>query len=182
MVPTCAPLDVRPARRQDEAALLRIIAAAFRQYGAVLPAAVFDEYLTDLLDVRPRLDAAEVLVAEHHGEAVGTVTFYADGGGLGMRWPPGWSVFRALAVEPERRARGAGQALVRACVERAAAGGADVIGLHTAAFMTSAVALYERSGFVRDPAYDITPAAILDVEVDDDLPTVIAYRLDIRSA
>lgn len=185
MVSTCAPLDVRPARRQDEATLRRIIAAAFQQYDAVLPAAIFDEYLADLLDVRPRLDTADVLVAERDGEPVGTVTFYADGGGLGMSWPAGWSVFRALAVEPERRARGAGHALVRACIERAAAAGANVIGLHTATFMTSAVALYERCGFGRDPSYDILPTAILDLDLDlddDDLPSVIAYRLDVGSA
>ena len=31
-------------------------------------------------------------------------------------------------------------------------------------------------------AHDITPADILDVEADDDLPAVIAYRLDVRQA
>ena len=98
-----------------------------------------------------------MLVAVADGEIVGTVTFYADGHSLGMAWPPGWSVFRALAVAPQRRSRGTGLALVTACIERAAAVGAEVLGLHTATFMTAAVDLYERSGFRRAPAFDITP-------------------------
>ena len=95
-----------------------------------------------------------------------------------MAWPPGWSVFRALAVVPHCRSRGTGLALVTACVERAAAAGAEVLGLHTATFMTTAVELYERCGFRREPAFDLTPGDIFDVE-GDDLPRVIAYRRDV---
>ena len=90
-----------------------------------------------------------MLVAIADDEIVGTVTFFADGHGLGMAWPPGWSVFRALAVTPHRRSRGAGRALVATRIERAAAVGAEVLGLHTASFMTAAVDLYERAGFRR---------------------------------
>lgn len=78
-----------------------------------------------------------------------------------------------------RRAGGAGRALVTACIERARASGADALGLHTATFMTSAVELYQRCGFVRDPRYDITPSAVLDVEDGDDAPHVVAYVLDL---
>ena len=95
-----------------------------------------------------------------------------------MGWPPGWSVFRALAVAPQRRSSGTGLALVTACVERAAARGAGALGLHTATFMTAAVDLYERCGFRRAPTFDMTPADIFEVQ-GDDLPRVIAYRRDV---
>ena len=119
-----------------------------------------------------------MLVAVADGEVVGTVTFYADGHGLGMAWPPGWSVFRALAVAPDCRSRGTGLALVTACMERAVAVGAAALGLHTATFMTTAVDLYERCGFRRVPTFDLMPDDIFDVE-GDDLPKVIAYRCDV---
>jgi predicted N-acetyltransferase YhbS len=179
---TSTGLEIRPAGTADVPAVRRIIAAAFAQYEAVLPPTVFEHYLEDLLAVGERMDHADVLLATTGDELVGTVTFYDDGGDLGMSWPAGWSVFRALAVTPRQRARGTGRALVTACVERAAATGAEVIGLHTASFMTSAVELYGRCGFRRAPGHDITPAAVIDVTGvdDDDLPAVLAYRRDLR--
>jgi predicted N-acetyltransferase YhbS len=175
---------IRPAATPDVPALRRIIAAAFRQYDAVLPPALFDAYLEDLLAVEERLDEAEVLVAEVAGEPVGTVAYYPDGAATGLGWPSGWPIFRALAVVPERRSRGTGHALVATCVDRASSAGAPAIGLHTAWFMTAALALYERWGFVRAPELDITPADVLGDVLGDlgdsderELPRVIAYRL-----
>jgi ribosomal protein S18 acetylase RimI-like enzyme len=62
-----------------------------------------------------------------------------------------------------------------ACLERARAAGAPVLCLHTAAFMTAAVALYEAMGFRRAPAYDF------DVPAGGGAPPVaiLAYRLDL---
>jgi predicted N-acetyltransferase YhbS len=170
-------IEIRPAVAADEPALRRIIAAAFQQYDSALPPAIFDPYLADLLAVDERLQNSEVLVAEHDGHAVGTVSLYRNGNELELGWPPGSSVFRALAVEPSRRSRGAGRALVTACVERAVAVGADIVGLHTAAFMTAAVRLYERCGFERAPAYDITATDVLRIDAGVEVPPVIAYRL-----
>jgi ribosomal protein S18 acetylase RimI-like enzyme len=87
-------------------------------------------------------------------------------------------VFRALGVAPQQRSRGAGRALASTRIDRASAVGADVLGLHTASFMTAAVDLYVRAGFRRAPSFDITPAAILDVH-GDDLPPVLAYVRDV---
>ena len=106
MPPTSTMLDIRPAAAADVPALQRVIAAAFGQYRTTLPPTLYDVYLDDLLDVAGRIEVADVLVAIADGEIVGTVTFYADGHGLGMAWPPGWSVFRALAVVPHCRSRG----------------------------------------------------------------------------
>jgi len=73
-------------------AVQRVIAEAFAQYETVLPPTIFEHYLDDLLAVAERMEHADVLVATTGDEPVGTVTFYADGGNLGMSWPAGWSV------------------------------------------------------------------------------------------
>jgi predicted N-acetyltransferase YhbS len=172
--------EIRHATAADVPALHQIIRSAFQQYEAVVGPALLAHYLADLLDVTGRVEDADVLVAERDGAPVGTVTFYRDGGELDIGWPAGWSAFRALGVESARRGRGAGRALVSACVERALAAGSETLALHTATFMRSAVALYERCGFVREPALDIVVTDVLDVvDVVDDgaLPAVIAYRL-----
>jgi hypothetical protein len=95
---TSTGLEIRLAGSADVAAVQRIIAAAFAQYEAVLPPIVFEHYLEDLLAVGERMDHADVLVATTDDELVGTVTFYDDGGDLGMSWPAGCGVFRAVAV------------------------------------------------------------------------------------
>jgi ribosomal protein S18 acetylase RimI-like enzyme len=55
-----------------------------------------------------------------------------------------------LSVAPEARGRGVGAALVHACVARARAEGAEVLGLYTTGMMGAARALYARLGFVED--------------------------------
>jgi predicted N-acetyltransferase YhbS len=116
-----------------------------------------------------------LLVAEHDRRVVGTVTFYEDAAAEGLGWPPGWAGLRALGVEPAARGLGAGRALMDACLDRAEAARAPVLCLHTAAFMTAAVAIYEAMGFRRAPAFDF------DVPAGGGAPPVgiLAYRLDL---
>jgi ribosomal protein S18 acetylase RimI-like enzyme len=59
-----------------------------------------------------------------------------------------------LGVAVGTRGRGVGEALVRACIERARAAGAKRVWLHTEPFMEAAHRLYARLGFVRAPAQD----------------------------
>jgi hypothetical protein len=46
--------------------------------------------------------------------------------------------------------------------------------------MTTALALYERMGFVRVPQYDVNPAAILGLDPSDSSVTALAYWLAIN--
>jgi GNAT superfamily N-acetyltransferase len=169
---------VRPARPSDLPAARRVLLAAYREYAATLPPAVFGRYLTDILDVESRAGSGEVLVAEHGGWVVGTVTYYPDAADEGFGWPAGWAGLRALGVEPRARGLGIGRALLEACLERALAAGAPVICLHTAEFMTAAVAIYEAAGFRRDPADDFDAAGRLALEGVRPVP-ILAYRLDL---
>jgi predicted N-acetyltransferase YhbS len=171
-------LSIRDARPSDHAAIRDVLSAAYREYAAVLPPAVFDRYLADILDVDGRARSGRLLVAEHGDRVVGTATYYDDAAAEGVGWPTGWAGVRALGVDPTVRGRGVGRALMRACLERARAAGAAVLCLHTAEFMTAAVALYLAMGFRRVPSFDFDATSHL--RLGGERPTrVIAFRLDL---
>jgi ribosomal protein S18 acetylase RimI-like enzyme len=121
------------------------------------------DYEEDLADVRTRAEAPAtvVLVAVgDEGGLLGGVTYVAD-----ERSPyaehsvDGAASIRMLAVDGSARRSGAGEALVRECINRARADGRAEVFLHSTPWMTAAHELYEKLGFVRDPAndMDITP-------------------------
>jgi predicted N-acetyltransferase YhbS len=135
---------------------------------------VFGPYLADFLDLDAREREGRLLVAEHDRRVVGAVTFYEDAAAQGLGWPAGWAGLRTLGVDPAARRLGAGRALVDACVERAQAARAPVLCLHTAAFLTASVAIYEAMGFRRAPAFDF------EVPAGGGPPVgILAYRLDL---
>jgi predicted N-acetyltransferase YhbS len=189
--PPGVAVRVRDAHRSDRRAVRAVLLAAYREYATVLPPAVFGPYLADILDLDARdggpgglkersgsppvVHGGRLLVAEHDRRVVGAVTFYEDAAAEGLGWPAGWAGLRALGVDPAARGLGAGRALMDACLERALAARAPVLCLHTAAFMTAAVAMYEAMGFRRAPAYDF------DVPAGGAAPPVgiLAYRLDL---
>jgi ribosomal protein S18 acetylase RimI-like enzyme len=205
--PSGVAVRVRDAHRSDRRAVRALLLAAYREYAAVLPPAVFGPYLADILDLDARDGESggleergaggsggvrgapggfpggsgppdvpgRLLVAEHDRRVVGAVTFYEDAAAEGLGWPAGWAGLRALGVDPAARRLGAGRALMDACLERALAARAPVLCLHTAAFMTAAVAMYEAMGFGRAPSFDF------EVPAGGGAPPVgiIAYRLDL---
>jgi hypothetical protein len=67
---------------------------------------------------------------------------------------------------------------MQACLERARAAGAAVLCLHTADFMTAAVAMYLGMGFRRVPSFDFDAPGHL--RPGSGRPVrVIAFRLDL---
>ncbi|MET7570909.1 GNAT family N-acetyltransferase [Streptomyces sp. NPDC005492] len=131
-----------------------------------------DEYLPVLKDVARRAAAAEVLVAVDGDRLLGGVTFVPGPGPVADIARPGEAEIRALAVDHAARGRGAGEALVRACVDRArATGGCTTVVLSTQRSMHAAHRIYERLGFVRTPDRDWNPVPHLD-----DL-TLLTYQL-----
>jgi len=131
-----------------------------------------DWYLDELKDVAKRAAAADVLVATQGEQLLGGVTFVPPGGPMADIARPEEAEIRMLAVAREARGRGAGEALVRACVDRArATDGCVRIVLSTQRTMRSAHRIYERLGFVRVPERDWNPIPDLD-----DL-TLLTYEL-----
>lgn len=101
---------------------------------------------------------------------LGTVTYCAGGTDMAEIAGPGEATFRMLAVDETARGRGIGEALVRACVERAREAGAVTVRLSTKVEMRAAHRLYERLGFMRTPQFDWSPAP--------DVP-LLTYALDL---
>ncbi|THA80516.1 GNAT family N-acetyltransferase [Streptomyces sp. A0592] len=128
-----------------------------------------DAYLNVLRDVAGRAALAKVLVAERDGQVLGGVTFAAPGSPLADIAGPDEAEFRMLAVAHAARGQGAGEALVRACVERArAVEGVTGVVLSTQRSMAGAHRIYARLGFVRTPERDWAPIEGL---------TLLTYRL-----
>jgi len=147
-------LFVREASAADHPAIAALTVAAYVGGGFTAPDS---DYVPTLADVTSRAGAADVLVAVGGGVVVGSVALAVDGGPYAENAGPGDAVFRMLAVSPSARGRGAGEQLVRACLERAVAAGRDRFVISTQPSMTAAHHLYERLGFRRNPAGDWSP-------------------------
>ncbi|MFE5244522.1 MULTISPECIES: GNAT family N-acetyltransferase [unclassified Streptomyces] len=155
-------LSIRRIRPSQYAALGEITAEAYLRDG-LLDFGADDPYLEKLRAVGQRAAETEVLVAvDGDGRLLGGVTYVASGGPWADVATADEAEFRMLAVSPEARGRGAGEALVRACVDRAsAAGGRSGIVLSTQPAMRGAHRIYERLGFVRTPERDWNPLPAL---------------------
>jgi GNAT superfamily N-acetyltransferase len=154
---TMANALIHTLRPGERGATLAVIERANAEFAAQLPDELFTSYLASALDLDGRVAAGgDVLVAERDGRVVGTITYFRDANdeGMGPGFPVGTAGIRATAVDPASRGLGLGAALVEACLERARADQRAAIALHTAAFMTAAMAMYERCGFVRDRSLD----------------------------
>ena len=150
-------MDIRPVRPDEHQALGDLTVTA---YAAIHPAVVEeDDYASELRDVAGRVADAEVLVAvDDAGRVLGGVTYVPgpDSPWAEFNEPDGAGI-RMLAVAPEAQGRGVGEALSRACVDRARATGRGQILLHSTDRMTTAHRIYERLGFARDVSLDWEP-------------------------
>ncbi|GGX83657.1 GNAT family N-acetyltransferase [Streptomyces anandii] len=153
---------IRPAEPGEYATLGEITAEAYLGDG-LLDFGESDAYLGELRDVAKRAAAAEVLVAVAEGRVLGGVTFVPRGGPMADISGPGEAEIRMLAVARAARGRGAGEALVRACLDRArAVEGCVRVVLSSQRTMRAAHRVYERLGFVRSPERDWNPLPDLD--------------------
>jgi ribosomal protein S18 acetylase RimI-like enzyme len=123
-------------------------------------------YVPQLADVAGRADRAELLVArDGSGTVVGSVALVLAGDFGEVTESADEAAFRMLVVDRSQRGRGIGEALVRACLDRARAAGKHRMVLSTDPRMTAAHRLYERLGFTRLPERDWTPVPGVDLLV-----------------
>ena len=146
------PTTVRRAAPSDHAAVAELTASVYRGEGFSSV-----DYEPALRDVGSRAASATVLVGEVGGDLVGAVTVATRGGEWAEQAVPGEAVVRMLVVAPEARGSGAGEALVRACLDVAREDGCTLVRLSSQEDMTAAHRLYERLGFVRTPSFDWSP-------------------------
>lgn len=151
-------IEVREARPDELDAAGRLVADAYAAAGPV-----DDEgrrYLDEIRDARRRARVCPVLVALDAGDGtlLGCVTYVPDAANpLAEHELPDEAGFRMLGVAVGAQRRGAGEALVRACIERARRDGRRALAISTGAEMAAARRLYERLGFRRAPERDFDP-------------------------
>lgn len=127
-----------------------------------------DPYLDKLRDAADRASHAQLLVAvDPVGTLLGSVTFVPGSGPYAelSRGEERTGEFRMLAVRASARGHGAGEALARACVERARGLGLTRLVLSSQPTMRAAHRLYSRLGFVRTPDRDWSPVPELEVRL-----------------
>lgn len=147
-------MEVRVAGEHELEAVGELTVAAYEQF-MLGPR---DPYRVQVRDAARRAREAELWVAAESERLLGCVTYCPPGspwrelaGGADE------GEFRMLAVHPDARGRGAGQALAAHCEERARAHGAVRMRLSSLAEMSAAHRVYGRLGYVRDPARDWSP-------------------------
>ena len=126
-----------------------------------------DDYAKVLLDGQSRIRDAIVLVAAVDGAIAGTVTLALPGSPLAHLSQAGEAEVRMLAVDQAARGLGLASRLMAACETQARDEGLIAVILCTETGMHAAQRLYERRGYLRQPARDWQ---IRDVRL-------IAYRL-----
>lgn len=182
-------VPIRPVRPDELDTVGQLLLTAYDAVGS------FDAHYRDFLADPARWvpGTSEVLVAVDADDArrsggartrtappLGCVAFVRPGDAEfePIRPVAGDAGFRFLAVAPHAQGRGVGEALVRACIDRARGDGARRMVIHSMAFMTAAHRLYERLGFVHRPDLDVVfPAGVghaftLDLadDADDHFP------------
>ena len=148
-------MHIRPIEPDEYARLGALTVDAYTKLEGHVPE---PEYEEELADVRARAEAPStvVLVAVDDDDRVlGGVTYIANGDSPFAEYDlTGAAAIRMLAVDRTVQRSGAGEALVRACVDRARAAGCTWLVLHSTPWMTGAHALYLKLGFVRDESLD----------------------------
>lgn len=147
-------MRLRRARPEDLAAAGEVTVAAYTDFTL----GPDDPYVTHLRDAAARYREAELWVASSDDDAVlGTVTVCPPDSPWRELAGPDEGEFRMLAVAPEARGAGVGEALVRLSLERAASQGARAVVISSLSEMLAAHRLYHRLGFARTPERDWRP-------------------------
>jgi GNAT superfamily N-acetyltransferase len=159
-------LIIRDARSDERAAIAVLTLRAYGEYATIMDPLAWDGLESAIKAALTSNERIDRIVADDDGTLVGTVLLF----------PPAMQAYvfsearaaapelRLLAVAPEARGKGIGEALVNECIRRAKAIGAHELGLHTSRSMRSAMQLYERMGFVRAPERDFHPPGTEIVE------------------
>jgi GNAT superfamily N-acetyltransferase len=169
-----ADLVIRDARADERDAIRALTLQAYEQYASIMEPDAWAG-LAGAIDAGLEAGGADRIVAERGGRLLGSVALFPPAADAysGETGPASWPELRLLAVAPEARGSGVGQALVEECARRARRMGALELGLHSSRSMAAAIRMYRRMGFVRAPDYDFQPPGAELVE---------GYRLPLVSA
>jgi predicted N-acetyltransferase YhbS len=151
-------LIIRDARRDERDAIRALTLQAYEQYATTMAPSAWAG-LSGAIHNALEVEEAERIVAERGGRLLGSVMLFPRAGDAyrDVEGEANWPELRLLAVAPEARGQGVGEALVEECIRRARRMGAAELGLHTSESMAAAMRMYRRMGFVRAPEHDFQP-------------------------
>lgn len=138
--------SIRPIEARDDAAVAAIIRAVMPEFGAAGPGFAIHDAEVGAMHAAYRKSGCAYFVVESGGRVLG-------GGGVApLDGEADTCELRKMYFLHELRGRGAGDALMRACLDAARKLGYRRCYLETLTGMDAAQRLYERHGFVRIPA------------------------------
>lgn len=148
---------IRESRPEEDAAVGELVLEAFvTQYAQKLPEVVYtEERKRELRDVASRRAVATVLVAELKGQVVGSVTLYPPGAPGSEAWLPQAANLRQLATATRLHGKGLSAPLMDAAEALARSWGVAAICLHVRRAAHGVARMYQRRGYVREPAGDL---------------------------
>lgn len=156
-------LTIRLVAPHEYADAGRLTAEAYRHSYESLS----EGYLVSLADVEGRVAQGEVWVAVNGDEIVGSVWVPRPGERLSPLAREDELDFRQLAVAPEARGRGVGEALTRHVIALARRRGARRVVMNSGPEMLGAHALYLKLGFSRlterEHPIEVEPGRFLDL-------------------
>jgi ribosomal protein S18 acetylase RimI-like enzyme len=152
-------MDIRLVRPDEHRALAELTVAAYEAVYALAGEAMTDWYRDELRDVAGRASGSDVLVAvDDDGTVLGGVAYVPGPDAPNAEFDEAdHAGIRMLAVAPAAQGRRVGEALTRACIDRAQAAGKAHLVLHSTDWMTAAHRVYQRVGFEREPTLDWEP-------------------------
>ena len=140
---------IEEATAEDRIAIAHLNVWAYREFSNELGAEVWPGMVKTLTAIAPAGETATFLVVREEDGLLGSVA-YRPPGWAPPPMPIAWASVDLLAVAPNARNEGFARALVQACLDRAAADGADTIGATVNGLMTGAQALFSGLGFHKE--------------------------------
>lgn len=137
-------LNIRPVQPSDNEMLADIIRQCFQDFGAPTAGTVYEDPTTDDLYALFQKEKSVLWVAEWSGEVVGCCGIFPS-----KNLPNGYVELVKLYLSAEARGKGIGKALMLKSLESAKEFGYRKIYIESLPEFDTAVALYEKSGFIR---------------------------------
>jgi ribosomal protein S18 acetylase RimI-like enzyme len=151
---------IRNAEDNEREVMADITRLSYREFAGVREPEYWKQYEEDTRKTILSDPLLARIVAEYDGRIVGSVILCAP-----YEWRIAEQVvknpypeMRLLAVLPEFRNKKIGDDLITACEELIASKGIDHITLHTTQLMKTAMAMYERRGYIRYESIDFSPS------------------------
>jgi ribosomal protein S18 acetylase RimI-like enzyme len=154
---TVDTLTIRPATAADADAVALVLAEAFAEFQPLYTPAGYQATTPARQEIAQRFADGPIWVVEQDGRLAGTISAILREDGVYLR---------GMAVAPAARGCGVGRALLSQVQEFAAANKRQHLYLSTTPFLSSAIRLYERAGFIPTsaPPYELFGTPLFTME------------------